>query len=78
MRPEGVQVEDISQDPPHQHIDLIYFAVPRPGWRPGPDGLPQVSPTYGMVWLDADATSRLPLTSEVSAWVARALHAVVD
>lgn len=27
LRPEGVQVEDISQDPPHQHIDLIYFAT---------------------------------------------------
>ena len=77
VRPEGIQVEDISQDPPHQHIDLIYFAVPRPGWEPGPGGLPRVSDTYGMMWLDAPAMSGTPLTSEVSAWATKALHTVV-
>ena len=38
VRPEGVQLEDI--EPNHQHIDLIYFAVPLDASEPQPgDGV---------------------------------------
>ena len=35
VRPEGVQLEDIA--PNHQHIDLIYFAVPLNASEPRPE-----------------------------------------
>lgn len=76
VRPEGIQVEDISQDPPHQHIDLIYFAVPAGGWRAGADGLPEVDRREGMVWLDRAGVCAAPVTAEVLAWVDLALAEV--
>ncbi|MFK5583303.1 MULTISPECIES: NUDIX hydrolase [unclassified Serinicoccus] len=76
LRPEGVQVEDISDDPPHQHIDLIYFAVPGPGWEPDTDGRPAVDTREGMVWLDLAGMADRPVTAEVLAWVGRALREV--
>ena len=35
VRPEGIQLEDIATG--HQHIDLIYFAVPLDGSHPSPE-----------------------------------------
>ncbi|MGO0577262.1 NUDIX hydrolase [Ornithinimicrobium panacihumi] len=68
-RPEGIQLEDIS--PEHQHIDLIYFAVPEDA---GPDGsLPALGGEGGMRWVDEGGLAELPLTDEVAAWVGRAL-----
>ena len=68
LRPEGVQVEDIS--PGHQHIDLIYFAVPvdaRPGELPAPD------PEHGMEWVDEAGLTVRPVTDEVRLWARKAL-----
>lgn len=31
VRPAGIQLETISSEPRHEHIDLIYFARVRPG-----------------------------------------------
>lgn len=73
LRPEGVQVEDIS--PGHQHIDLIYFAVPV-GEGVAGGGLPQVQGEDGMQWLDASAIAQLPVTDEVVQWVELALREV--
>lgn len=72
VRPEGVQLEDIS--PEHQHIDLIYFAVPSP--RPGPGTLPEPGGEGGMRWVDEAELARLPVTEEVATWVRLALAEV--
>jgi 8-oxo-dGTP pyrophosphatase MutT (NUDIX family) len=69
LRPEGVQVEDIS--PGHQHIDLIYFAVPL---GPHHADLPPVS--AGMQWLDEAGLQDRPVTQEVRSWAGLALAEV--
>lgn len=72
LRPEGIQVEDIT--PGHQHIDLIYFAVPV-GEASGA-ALPEVLAQEGMRWVDPTAVAGLPVTDEVRQWVERALQEV--
>ncbi|WP_202613691.1 NUDIX hydrolase [Ornithinimicrobium cerasi] len=74
LRPEGIQVEDISLDPPHQHIDLIYFAVPTAA-GPGP-GLPVLAGEDGMEWVDAPGLLERPVTEEVRTWARLALETV--
>lgn len=74
LRPEGVQVEDISDDPPHQHIDLIYFAVPA-GVGPD-DDLPAPSGEDGMEWVDEPGLLTRPVTEEVRTWARLALAQV--
>ena len=70
IRPAGIQLEDIS--PGHQHIDLIYFAVPRSALA-GMHGLPD-----GVGWYDEAALASLPLTDEVRAWCHKALQTLAD
>lgn len=72
LRPEGVQVEDIS--PGHQHIDLIYFAVPQ-GVRPDHE-LPAPSGDEGMEWVDEAGLLTRPVTEEVRTWARLALREV--
>ncbi|HWV22735.1 MAG TPA: NUDIX domain-containing protein [Thermomicrobiales bacterium] len=69
VRPEGIQLEDIS--PSHQHIDLIYFARPV-------DAQPGIMPDVleGMRWLREDEFPTIELTEEVSSWARRALEAL--
>lgn len=78
LRPEGVQVEDIT--PGHQHIDLIYFGVPvdLPGRLPEslPDDLPVVRTEEGMRWVGPSDLELLSVTDEVRAWVRLALDEV--
>ena len=86
VRPEGVQVEDIS--PGHQHIDLIYFAEVLGEGRGGGQGaageegsgaapLPTLrGDEPGMRWVDAEGLSRRPVTEEVRAWARLALRVV--
>ena len=69
VRPEGVQLENIS--PGHQHIDLIYFA--RPVDRIG-DSLPEVLP--GMRWLTEEDLTTIDLTDEITTWARKALVAL--
>lgn len=80
LRPEGIQVEDISRDPPHQHIDLIYFAVPDgvAADAPPPPPTGEEGTESGMAWLDEAGLAERPVTDEVMAWVARALHDVPE
>jgi 8-oxo-dGTP pyrophosphatase MutT (NUDIX family) len=68
IRPEGIQLEDIS--PGHQHIDLIYFARPR---EAGAD-MPAVLP--GMVWAAASDLIEMDITDEVADWSRKALAAL--
>lgn len=66
VRPEGIQLEDIS--PGHQHIDLIYFARPT-GVHPG------VLPTVleGMRWITEADFPTIDITHEVATWARKAL-----
>lgn len=73
VRPEGVQVEDIS--PGHQHIDLIYFATladDHPGRLPEPCG----EDGAGMTWLDRASLLAHPVSAEVRTWAELALTEV--
>lgn len=68
VRPEGIQLEDIS--PGHQHIDLIYFARPV---DPTPDRLPAL--IDDMRWVSEGDFSSIELTAEVETWARKALRA---
>lgn len=83
LRPEGIQVEDISREPPHQHIDLIYFAVPEDtACELGGVGLPVVGSDAGgepgMQWVDEAGLRTRPLTEEVRIWARSALAQVPE
>jgi 8-oxo-dGTP pyrophosphatase MutT (NUDIX family) len=66
IRPRGVQLETIG--PGHEHIDLIYFAVPAEGY----DGsLREDDDTLG--WYGEEELESLELTPEIRAWIRLAL-----
>lgn len=65
VRPEGIQLEDISDG--HQHIDLIYFARP----VTTEEALPAL--LEGMHWIAPEDLAGIPLTDEVRDWIARAI-----
>lgn len=67
VRPEGIQLENISDN--HQHIDLIYFARVV---DPPPAGMPEVFEP--MRWLKAEQLAETGVNAEVTAWVIRALE----
>jgi 8-oxo-dGTP pyrophosphatase MutT (NUDIX family) len=64
--PRGVQLSHIGDG--HEHIDLIYLAVPAAGY----DGRLVGDATLG--WFGADDLAGLPLTDEIAAWSALALR----
>jgi ADP-ribose pyrophosphatase YjhB (NUDIX family) len=66
VRPRGVQLETIA--PGHEHIDLIYFARPLPGYR---GALSAADPTLG--WYNRAQLGALALTEEIRLWVTLAL-----
>jgi 8-oxo-dGTP pyrophosphatase MutT (NUDIX family) len=68
VRPRGVQLEPI--EPGHEHVDLIYFAVPQ---EPYDGRLPRRETDPSLGWYDEPALRRLDLTAEVRAWCALAL-----
>lgn len=66
IRPRGVQLETIA--PGHEHIDLIYFARPLPGY----DGaLLATDATLG--WYGASEMEGLALSEEIRHWATLAL-----
>ena len=72
-RPLGIQLEDIPPTPHHQHIDLIYAAVPR---DPIPPRLGGESAGHGLGWYDRAACRRLGVSDEVLRWAEAARRAV--
>jgi 8-oxo-dGTP pyrophosphatase MutT (NUDIX family) len=68
-RPRGIQLEGISAG--HEHIDLIYFARPEPGYR----GL-IASEDKPFVWCSIAQLKKLPLGNEVRAWCELALREI--
>jgi ADP-ribose pyrophosphatase YjhB (NUDIX family) len=70
-RPAGIQLEDIA--PGHQHIDLVYFAVPVPG---GESLAPEEAREHGTGWYPLDELEALGANDEIRAWAALAVAAV--
>lgn len=66
--PRGVQLSQI--EPGHEHIDLIYFAVPDGAY----DGALVGEPTLG--WYAPGALDDLPLTDEIRSWTTLALREI--
>ncbi|MHB1417839.1 MAG: NUDIX hydrolase [Chloroflexota bacterium] len=73
VRPEGVQVERIDER--HEHVDLVYFAVPA-----GPSALPPVRPNPAECeragWYTLGEVTALGANVEMRAWVALAVRTV--
>lgn len=65
--PAGVQLEFIGPD--HEHIDLVYFAVPD-GARPGAT----VTVDADFRWLAPDELDPHTVTDEIRDWCARAVR----
>lgn len=63
--PAGIQVEFIAEG--HEHIDLVYFAVPV-----DPDA--PIHPDFR--WLSPDALSAHSITDEIRDWCKRAIREV--
>ena len=72
-RPLGIQLEDIPPAPQHQHIDLIYAAVP---CDPASPRLGGESAGQGLGWYSQDACRRLGVSDEVLRWAEAARCAV--
>jgi 8-oxo-dGTP pyrophosphatase MutT (NUDIX family) len=72
--PAGIQVEDIY--PGHEHIDLVYFAVPL---ADGPRATaidPRLVESDQVAWYAADELAALGASDEIQAWSRRALDAI--
>jgi 8-oxo-dGTP pyrophosphatase MutT (NUDIX family) len=65
-RPRGVQVEAISAG--HEHIDLVYLAVPEAPY----DGSLTGDETLG--WFGVEELQRLPVSEEIAAWALLAVR----
>ena len=72
--PAGVQVEKIY--PGHEHIDLVYFAVPDPDAERSAEIDPQLAERDQVGWYAAAVLDGLGATTEIQAWVRRALDAI--
>ena len=74
--PAGIQVEDIY--PGHQHVDLVYFAVP--DGSPDDPRFAEVDPRLAerdqVAWYPAADLDRLGANLEIQAWARRALDAL--
>ncbi len=65
MVPAGIQLEQIA--PGHEHIDLVYFAIPV-------DSSPR--PTSDFHWFSMADLAMHPVSEEIRDWCARALRDV--
>ena len=72
--PAGIQVEDIY--PGHQHIDLVYFAVPDPDAPRSAEVDPRLAESDQVAWYPASDLAQLGATDEIQAWARRALDAL--
>ena len=68
VRPAGIQLEDIA--PGHQHIDLVYFAVPLDD---ACDVSDECAARDRAGWYDPAELEALGANEEIRAWVARAV-----
>ena len=68
VRPAGIQLENIA--PGHQHIDLVYFAVPCKGAH---DVSPDCAEAVRAEWFGGEQLAALGVDDEILAWCNRAL-----
>lgn len=67
-RPAGIQLERIA--PGHEHIDLVYFAVPD-----GPEITPRCSrESHQVGWFGPEDWRRLGVNEEIRSWAALAIR----
>jgi 8-oxo-dGTP pyrophosphatase MutT (NUDIX family) len=72
--PAGVQLEHIS--PGHEHIDLVYFAVPDPDAPRSAEVDPRLAEQDQVSWYAAADLDALGASDEIRAWARRALGAL--
>ncbi len=72
--PAGVQLEDIYAG--HQHVDLVYFAVPEHPDSRGAEIPAQLAARDGVGWYRPDDLTRLGATLEIQTWARRAVAEV--
>jgi ADP-ribose pyrophosphatase YjhB (NUDIX family) len=72
--PAGVQLEPIY--PGHEHIDLVYFAVPDPDAPGSAEVDPRLAEQDQVAWYAAADLDALGATDEIRAWARRALDAL--
>ena len=70
--PAGVQVEPIY--PGHEHIDLVYFAVPDATQQRAAEIDPQLAETDRVAWYAPAALAALGADAEIQAWSQKALE----
>lgn len=70
--PVGLQLEDIY--PGHQHIDLVYFAVPADPLQT--EIAPEFVASDRVGWRAPDELAQIGATEEIQRWVARAVREV--
>jgi 8-oxo-dGTP pyrophosphatase MutT (NUDIX family) len=69
--PAGIQLENIY--PGHQHVDLVYFAVPDPGTARSVEVDPRLAQSDQVAWYDPAQMVSLGVDDEIRAWARRAL-----
>ena len=72
--PAGIQVENIYAG--HQHVDLVYFALPHPDDAQAAEVDPRLAESDQVGWYAADEVASLGADAEIQAWVRRALDAL--
>jgi len=72
--PAGVQVERIY--PGHEHVDLVYFAIPDPHYPGSAKVDPRLAERDQVAWYPAAAIAGLGASDEIQAWSRRALDAI--
>ncbi len=69
--PAGIQLEHIY--PGHEHIDLVYFAVPDPETAHSADVDPRLADSDRVAWYEPRDLAGLGVDDEIQAWARRAL-----
>jgi len=72
--PAGIQLEKIYTG--HEHIDLVYFAVPDPETAHSADIDPRLVERDRVAWYDPDDLAGLGVDDEIQAWARRALDSI--
>ena len=72
--PAGIQIERIY--PGHEHIDLVYFAIPDPDDLNAAEVDPWLAESDRVGWYAADELVELGANAEIQAWARRAFDAL--
>ena len=72
--PAGIQVETIY--PGHEHIDLVYFAIPDPETSDATQIDPQLAESDRVAWYEPREMASLGVDDEIQTWARRALDGV--